>query len=215
MIELHGVFGSPFVRAIRIALDEKGLRWAWKPFPLGAHKQEPYLTLHPFGKIPAITDDGFPLYETQAILRHIDRKAAAPALIPEDAHAASRMDQLLAIVDCYLWPLACRPINFNRLIAPRIGRPVDEEAVAAGIPEAGTALHAVSPLLADNVFMAGDAISLADCAILPHLDALSMTPEGAPILARHENLTAWLARMRGRPSVAASARAPEKVLAPA
>ncbi len=101
MITIHGVFGSPFVRALRIALDEKGLPWAWAPLTLGEHKQEPYLSLHPFGKIPAIVDDGFELYETQAMLRHIDRTAAEPALMPADPYRAARADQILAIVDCY------------------------------------------------------------------------------------------------------------------
>jgi hypothetical protein len=45
---------------------------------LGAQKQVPYLSLHPFAKIPAIVDDGFALYETQAILRH-RRPACGPA----------------------------------------------------------------------------------------------------------------------------------------
>jgi len=214
MITIHGIFGSPFVRAIRIALDETGLPWAWAPFPLGGQRQEPYLSLHPFGKIPAIVDDGFELYESQAILRYIARKAAAPALTPDDPRRLARMDQILAIVDCYLWPLACRPVNFNRLIAPRIGVTVDEQAVLDGVPHAEVALRALAALQGDAMFLTGDTLSLADIAALPHVDALSRTPEGAPLVAGHPGLTAWLERMRARGSVRNSMLPPEKVLDP-
>jgi len=213
MITIHGIFGSPFVRALRIALEEKGVQWDWAPFPLGAQKQEPYLSLHPFGKIPAIVDDGFVLYESQAMLRHIDRKAPAPALIPADPLQAARMDQLLCIVDCYLWPTACRPINFNRLIAPRIGLVPDEQAVAEGVPHAEVVVRAIAGLKGENRFLAGDALSLADIAVVPHLDALAMTPEGAPIMEAYPRLMAWLTEMRARTSVRKAAVAPEKLLA--
>lgn len=215
MITIHGVFGSPFVRALRIGLDEKGLPWAWAPFKLGEHKQEPYLSLHPFGKIPAIVDDGFNLHETNAILRHIDRQAPEPALIPDDSQRAARMDQIMCIVDNYLWPDVSRPIGFNRVIAPRIGVPVDEAAVAGALPNARTVLRVIDTLRGGADFLTGDTISLADVAVLPHVDFLERTPEGRELLALHPGLVAWLARMAVRPSVIASARSPEKVLAAA
>ena len=123
------------------------------------------------------------------------------------------MDQLLCIVDCYLWPTACFPINFNRLIAPRIGLAPDEQAVADGVPRAEVAVRAIADLQAGNRFLAGDALSLADIAVVPHLDALAVTPEGAPIMAAHPALMAWLTEMRTRPSVKRAAVAPEKLLA--
>ena len=212
MITIHGVFGSPFVRAVRIGLDEKGLPWAWAPFKLGEQKQEPYLALHPFGKIPAITDDGFVLHETNAILRHIDRKAPAPSLIPAHSHRAARMDQIMCIVDNYLWPNVSRPIGFNRVIAPMIGAPVNEDAVAQAMPDARTTLRALADLMGEGEFLCGDSISLADIAVLPHLKFLERAPEGQDLLPPHPGLAAWLARMSARPSVAASARPPEKVL---
>ena len=214
MITIHGVFGSPFVRALRIALDEKGLPWAWAPFALGQHKEEPYLSLHPFGKIPAITDDGFCLYETQAMLRYIDRQAATPALLPADPRRAARTDQILAIMDNYVWPCG-KGIGFNRLIAPRIGVPVDEKAVADSIAPTEVAMGALAKLAGEQVFLTGDTLTLADIAVFPVTDMLSQTPEGSAILARHPTLLAWLDQMRARPSVQRSARSPEKVLAAA
>lgn len=212
MITIFGIFGSPFVRALRIALDEKGLAWAWSPFALGEHKEAAYLARHPFGKIPAIEDDGFALYETSAMLRHIERKQPDPALIPADAHRAARMDQLMCIVDNYLFRDAAMPIGFNRVIAPRIGRPVDEAAVAAAVQPCRTTLGAIACLQSEGVFLTGDTLTLADIAILPHLDFLTRTPEGGEALAAFPRLLGWLETMRARPSVQRSAVAPEKIL---
>jgi glutathione S-transferase len=212
MITIYGIFGSPFVRALRIALDEKGLPWAWSPFQLGEQTQEPYLSRQPFGKIPAIEDDGFPLYETGAMLRHIDRKTPEPALIPADPKRAARMDQIMCIVDNYLFRDACGPIGFNRLIAPRIGLPVKEEAVAAAVAPARRAVTAISKLHAGGAFLTGDGVTLADIAVLPHLDLLNRTPEGGGILADFPVLTDWIATMNARPSVRASGKSPDKVL---
>lgn len=215
MITIHGVFGSPFIRALRIALDEKSLPWAWQPYQLGEHKQRPYLDLHPFGKIPAIDDDGFILYETQAMLRHIERKRAEPSLIPKDPHQAARMDQLLTITDCYMFPNVSGPIGFNRIIAPRIGMPVNEARIQEAVPHAKTTLDAIAGLHQGGPFLVGGALSLADVALIPHLDWLEMTPEGATAMHGHAGLMGWLQAMRARRSVQDSARSPEKILAAA
>jgi len=211
MFTIVGVFGSPFVRTIRIALDEKRLHWAWSPITVGEHKQEPYLSRHPFGKIPAVHDDGFALYETNAVLRYLERKQPTPALIPADIHRATRMDQILCIVDNYLFNYA-KPVVFNRIIAPHLGVPVNEEAVIAALPDTRTVLDALCRLHADGPYLTGATLSLADIAVLPHVDYLHRTPEGHAILQDFPKLLGWLAMMAERPSVQASARKPEKVL---
>jgi glutathione S-transferase len=147
------------------------------------------------------------------MLRYINSATPEPALIPADRHQAARMDQLLAILDCYCWLNVTRPIGFNRIIAPRIGVQPDEQAVAEAVPQAHTTLAAIEALMPGTGFMVGSALSLADIALIPHLDWLQMTPECAPIFARQPKLTAWLAAMRERQSVRNSALAPERLLA--
>ncbi len=210
MFTIFGVFGSPFVRTIRIALEEKQIPWAWSPFKIGEHKQEPYLSRHPFGKIPAVEDDGFALYETNAVLRYLERKSPEPALIPTDIQRAARMDQIMCIVDSYLFR-DCAAIPFNRLIAPRIGAPVNEDAVKAAIGPTRTVISALSKLHTAP-FLTGESLTLADIAVLPHLDMLHRAPESHALLQDFPALLEWLALMSARPSVQKSAMPPEKVL---
>jgi glutathione S-transferase len=200
---VRGIPGSPFMRAVLITLIEKGAPYKLIPVAPGQHKAPEYMALHPFGRIPVIEHEGFVLYETQAILRYLDRVYPAPALTPADPKVAARMDQAMNISDWYLFRQAGIPIGFNRVVAPRIGAPVNEAVVAAALPEARTCFANIETFLGDRPYMAGDQLSLADLHMAPQVDMLADCAEGAEMLAG-TRLAAWLERMRARPSVAAT-----------
>jgi glutathione S-transferase len=202
---VHGVPGSPYVRAVLLTLEEKGADYELAAMQLGSLKQEPHLSRHPFGRIPAFEHDGWMLYETQAIIRYVDSVAPGPRLQPEDPRAAARMNQLMGIADWYLMPQASRTITFNRVVAPRFGRPTDEDAVMRAVPEARICIAEIGRLLGGAPWMAGDALSLADLLLAPQLSMFALAPEGAEILRDHANLTGWLQRIEARPSMAATA----------
>jgi len=201
-IIVHGIPGSPYVRKPLLVCEEKGApyRLAAMAFGSGAHKQPEYLALHPFGRLPAIEHGDFKLYEAQAIGRYIDRAFDGPSLTPADPRQAARMDQVLNIVDWYVMPSISSAIGFNRVVKPRFGMPVDEEAVAAALPLARTCVAALEEILAGNPYLAGEAVSLADLFAYGHFEFLGQTPEGADLLAGSP-LLGWMERMAERPSV--------------
>jgi glutathione S-transferase len=201
---VHGVPGSPYVRAALLTLEEKGAEYELAAMGLGTLKQQPHLSRHPFGRIPAFEHDGWKLYETRAIMRYVDAVVPGTRLQPEEPRPAARMEQLLNITDWYLMSQVSRTITFNRVVAPRFGRPVDEDAIVKAIPEARVCIGEISRLLDSHQWMAGDAISLADLLLAPQLSMLSQAPEGAAILREHENLRGWLARIEARPSMQAT-----------
>ena len=201
-IIVHGIPGSPYVRKPLLVCEEKGVsyRLAAMTFESGAHKQPDYLTLHPFGRIPAIEHGDFKLYECQAIARYIDRAFDGPSLTPGDPKAAARMDQVMNIVDWYVMPSISAGIGFNRVVKPRFGMPADEEAVANALPQARICVKALEDILGGNPYFAAEAVSLADLFAIGHLDFLAQTPEGADMLAGSP-LLGWFERMKARPSV--------------
>jgi glutathione S-transferase len=71
-IVLYGVPGSPFLRAARMGLEEKGVVYGMHVIGPAESKSHPYLKKHPFGRVPAFEHGNFCLYETQAILRYLD-----------------------------------------------------------------------------------------------------------------------------------------------
>jgi glutathione S-transferase len=86
-------------------------------------------------------------------------------------------------------------------VAPKFGFPVDEQKIAASIPNATLCVTEIARLLGDQAFMAGDALSIADVMLAPHLDFLADAPEGAPMFAAHPALAMWLDQMKSRPSM--------------
>src|ERR1700730_12174876 len=92
---VHSIPGSPFGRAVFIALEEKGAPYRLAPVPAGAQRAPEHLARHPFGRVPVLEHGDSRVYETQAIIRYIDRAAAGPALAPVHPQAAARMDQLM------------------------------------------------------------------------------------------------------------------------
>ncbi len=197
--------GSPFARAVCVTLEEKAAAYDIVPVAPGTMKQKPHLNRHPFGRVPVLEHDGFMLYETQAILRYVDRVLPSPRLTPDDPKAAARMDQLMNVSDWYLFQGVANVIAFQRIVGPRImGLTPNEAVIAEAMPRAHTVITELSRLLGTQDFLAGSAVSLADLHIAPQLDFLAMTPEWPALTAQADNIVAWLGRMTARPSLAAT-----------
>jgi glutathione S-transferase len=202
-IIVHGIPGSPYVRMPLLACEEKGAPYRIAAMKSGQNKTPQYLARHPFGRIPVIEHDGFWLYESAAIIRYIDQVFPGPSLTPADPKAQARMNQVMGIVDWYVMPTITAAIGWNRIIAPMIGRPVDEAAVANAVPGATTCVRALEQLLGNSPYVAGNSVSLGDLMLIAHLELFPASPEGAAIL-KGSPLLGWIERMRARPSVQAT-----------
>lgn len=202
---VHSIPGSPYGRAALATLVEKNAAFRFVPVEPGTMKSEPHLSLHAFGRVPVFEHDGFRLYETQAILRYLDRVLPAPALTPTDPRAAARMDQIMGICDWYLFQGCNSIIGFQRIVRPRLmGLPADEAVIAQALPRAHVVMTELSRLLGGNSYLAGAQVSLADILVAPQMDFLAQTPEWEPLTAERPNLPAWLARMNARKSLQAT-----------
>ena len=197
---VYGPAGSTYVWSARLALAEKGVAHELVEVGFGPHREEPHLSRHPFAKVPAFEHDGFMLYETQAILRYIDEGFMTSPLQPTDLHQFARMNQIIGIVDAYAHPSIAMGILVNRMLAPRLGLPVDEAAVAAALPRARLCLSEVARLMGDEPYLAGDRISLADLMVAPLFYYFSRLPEGEAPFADNPSLLPWLRRMEDRQS---------------
>jgi glutathione S-transferase len=201
---LFGIPGSPYLRSVQLVLEEKRTPYRIHVLQPGEHKSPEYLARHPFGRIPALQHGDFALYETQAILRYVNAILPEPPLEPKDARRAARMNQIIGICDWYLFPKVTAVIGFQRIIAPvLLKQATDEAACAAAVPSARTCISELDRLLGTQSFMAGEHLTLADLMIAPQLEFLSRTPE-VRVLLEGTRLSAWLDRMRERPSLLAA-----------
>jgi glutathione S-transferase len=202
---VHSIAGSPFGRSVLATLEEKGASYRLAPVAPGTLQSPQHLARHPFGRVPVLEHHGFGLYETQAILRYLDRVLPAPTLTPADPKRAARMDQVMNINDWYLFHGVGNVIIFHRVIGPQVmGLKPDEAAIEAAMPRARTVFTELARLLGEQSYFAGDAISLADLLLAPAIAFFPLAPEWAVLGAQHANLVAWLARMEARPSMQAT-----------
>lgn len=199
---VHTNPASPYGRAVMATLEEKGASFHLARL---AFRSPERLALHPFGRIPIFEDDGFRLYETQAILRYIDRILPTPPLTPEDPRRAARMDQVMNINDWYLYQGVANVILFQRVVAPReLKLAPNEESIRAAMPKAQVVFNELARLLGQQAYFTGDTLSLADLLVAPTMAIFSRTPEWAILATPHSNLLAWLERMNERPSMTAT-----------
>ena len=75
---VHGVPGSPYLRAVLLGLEEKRAPYRLAAMALGEARAAAHLARQPFGRIPVFEHGDFQLYETQAILRYLDAVRPEP-----------------------------------------------------------------------------------------------------------------------------------------
>ena len=202
---VHSVPGSPFGRAVLAVFAGKAASFHFNNLR-PVMRTEAHLALHPFGRIPVLAHGDFLLYETQAILRYLDRVLPGPSYTPGDAKAAARMDQLLNISDWYLMQGVNDVIGFQRIVGPALfGLQPDEAKIAEAMPKAHMVFAELSKLLgAGPYFAQAQSPNLADIMIACHLDFLAQTPEWAELAKGRDNLSDWLARMNSQPFMQAT-----------
>jgi len=211
---VHATPGSPYARAAMATLEEKRANWRLAALKPGTSRQPEHLTRHPFGRMPVLDHGDFRLYETQAILRYLDRVLPQPALTPADPKAAARMDQVMNVVDWYLFQGCGNIITFERIVRPKLlGQPTDEAAILEAMPRGHVVFGELSRVLGDADWFGGDSLSLADLMVAPHLDFFAQTPEWQELTAGHGNLTVWQTRIEQRTSLRATTWAKVKEMA--
>lgn len=194
------VFGfppSPYVRTVRMTLLEHGIEHAIEPFLPGTPEMR---SLHPLGKIPALLHGDVRLFETLAICCYIDETFGGLALHPTSPAERAVMLQWWSFYNEEGYPHIVPPIVIPRLLNGPHGAPVDEGAIAAAVPMARQRLEILDSALRGREWFANSSVSLADLAIAPTVDLVSMTPEGEQLLDGLEHLPSWLDRMRTRES---------------
>ena len=201
---IHGVPGSPYVRSALLGFEERNFPYQFAALAVGGSKSAEHLRLQPFGRVPALEHGDFRLYETQAILRYVNQLGSGPSLVPAEAKAAARVNQIVGMVDWYVFPSATVGIAAERLFAPLFwGRPTDEANIARALPTARTCVRELERLKGSAEFVAGDSLSIADLMLAPQLEFFRATPEGAELL-KGTSLDSWLTRMGLRASMQAT-----------
>ena len=141
------------------------------------------------------------VYETSAIARYVDAAFPGVRLVPEDAQAQGRMQQVISIVDSYgYWPMV-RQVFAHAVFRPSAA--ADAAEIREGLAGSSAVLRALEPLV-EGRWIVGDRLSLADLHLGPMMAYFVAAREGAAMLADYPRLTGWWGHMRGRGFMVAS-----------
>ncbi len=137
-------------------LAEKGIPYDWRLLDMaaGEHRQQPFLAINPFGKVPALVDDGavapgggpLALFESGAILLYLADRYGHEFASPEQRALAGQWVLFAnATLATALFVESAREREFPRLMASLDG------------------------LLAGGRPLLGSSWGVADCAVNAHL----------------------------------------------
>lgn len=170
MLKLCGVHLSNYHNKVRIALLEKGV-----PFEEDARcapsQKEEFLARSPLGKVPWLElDDGRRLTESQVIAEYLEEAYPQKPLLPKDPYERAKVRELITYLEWYAEMVA------RRLYGQAFfGKgPVSEGARQAIEAELTKGLRALKSMAKFDPFIAGPALTLADCAAFAHLPLISL-----------------------------------------
>ena len=160
-------------------------RWRDVDVPGGGTRTPEFLALNPAGRVPIVVfPDGAVLSESNAIIVYL---ADGSPLIPAAPFARARMLQWMFWEQYSHEPhIAVRPYQLHYL--KKAPEDLDPKLAERG----ADALRLMEGTLAGSAFMAGDALTLADVALVAYT---RMAHEGGFDLAAYPAIRAWIGRV--------------------
>lgn len=191
MIKLYTA-ATPNGHKVSVALEELELPYEVQAMSLkDMHQKEPwFLQINPNGRIPAIVDDGFSIFESGAILLWLAEKTGE--LMPTDPKGRSRVIQWLMFQMGGVGPMMGQANVFFRYAPEKIPYAIERYQ-----KESRRLLEVLDEQLSRGPYLAGD-YSIADianfCWARTHAWS-GVSVEGLLHLQR------WLEKVAGRPAV--------------
>jgi len=161
----------------------------------GRNTEAPYLAMNPNGRVPTIVDDGFVMWESNAIVRYLCAKHDAEGrLLPRDPRARAHADQWMD------WQQTTLASDMRTLSRTLLAKPADDTPPAQLESAKRNAIRAWRILevqLAKNPYIAGPTLTMADIVFGNAAYRWHEMPFERPDLP---NVAAWYGRLSERPA---------------
>jgi glutathione S-transferase len=182
-------------RKVHMALEEVGAQYQLVKLDLvkGDQKNPEYLQLNPNGKVPTINDDGFILWESNAIIQYVVEKFSAPNLLAAGIQNRARMFQWLLFEQTTFRPplsLLVRQLRFTP------SDKQDAKAIEQLWSEVRTNMGVLQNALSGRDYI-GETFSVADIAMLPYV---YLAKDLGADLSAWPTVDAYWQRLSARPS---------------
>jgi len=168
----------------------------------GVNNTPEYLAMNPNGLVPRISDDGFILWESHAILRYLSQKHGKGTLWPNDDKVCADADRWMEWYSTTLWN-NLRPVFWNLVRVEPDKR--DLESVEASRKKMADNLRIVEHNLAGRPYVAGNAFSMGDIPMGVALHRWFLLPIERPA---YPKIAGYYERLKQRPGFAQHCAAP-------
>jgi glutathione S-transferase len=173
MIRLCGFRVSNYHNKVLIALREKGVPFEEDSEVHPSQKDE-YLAKSPMGKVPYLEIDGTRIRESAVILEYLEDAFPQVPLLPRDPLARAKVREINAFLELHLELVVRRlygGLFFGGSFSDEAKREV-EKGVAKGV-------RALKSVAVFDPFIAGQSLTIADCAAFVHLPIVSLVTKRA------------------------------------
>lgn len=202
MITFYYGSGSPYGWRVWLALEHKRIPYDLKimSFSSGDLTRPEYLAINPRHKVPAITDEGFALYESAAIVEYLDEAyPTGPSLFPGSIQRRAVVGRMVQETDQY-YAVARERIVDQGLFTPQDKWDLDE--IAAARARLAEELQRWESF-ATGAYPAGESVSAADFALYPLLALTRRMEKKKPDLdvagMAGPKVSAWMQRIEALP----------------
>lgn len=197
---------GPNPHMVRMFMAEKGFDVPRVEVDLrgGENRREPYLKVNPAGQCPALElDDGTVLAEITAICEYVDEiKKDTPSLIGDTPEERAKTRMWVRRIDLNIVEPAANGFRFSQGLKMFQDRIHCIPEAAEGLKEsARKKLVWLDGQMGSRPFITGDKLTMADILLFVFLEFMAKV--GQPLDPANKNLSAWMERMKARPSAAA------------
>jgi len=173
MIKLCGFRISNYHNKVLIALREKGIPFDEDCEVHPSQKVE-YLEKSPMGKVPYLEVGGTRLRESGVILEYLEDAFPQVPLLPKDALERARVRELVVFLELHLELVARR--LYGGLF---FGGSFSDETKAQTEKDLAKGVRALKAVAKFDPFIAGQMLTIADCAAFCHLPIVSLVTKRA------------------------------------
>ena len=193
-MKIWGRRNSINVQKVLWCADELGLQYERTDagMAFGVVNEPAYRAMNPNGRVPTIDDDGFVLWESNAIVRYLAAKHGAGSLYPASLQARANADRwmdwctstLAAPMTTLFWQLIRTPAEKR-----------DVRAIEDARAQAEDLFRIADAAVATGPYVAGEALTMGDIPLGCFTYRWKALPIERPVLAA---LDAWHERLAAR-----------------
>ena len=196
MLTIYGSDLSGPAIKVRLVASFLGIDYKWHVVNLreGEQKQEWFLKINPVGKVPAIDDNGFHLFESNACCKYLADKHHSP-IYPKDIGKRAGIEQWIDFVTMHI-SVHLMTVAFSRIFAPRMGRPVNEQSLADALKFLDMYFPIIEKQLGLHAHIAGHELTLADLILFATLEPCELA---GIALSAYPKLEAWRNALKEQP----------------